>query len=122
MKPLGNILWFIFGGLWLGLEWLIAGLLLCCTIVLIPAGLQCFKLAGLAFFPFGKEIAYGGGTGSFILNLIWLVLFGWEIALTAVIAGIIMFITIIGIPFGRQSFKIAKLALMPFGSRISAPE
>lgn len=118
MKILGNILWFVFGGLWLGLEWLIAGLLLCCTIVLIPAGLQCFKLAGLSFLPFGKEIDYGGGTGSFLLNLLWIVLFGWEIALTALFAGIVMCVTIIGIPFGKQSFKIAKLALMPFGSKI----
>ncbi len=122
MKLLGNILWFIFGGLLLGLEWLIAGLLLCCTIVLIPAGLQCFKIAGLAFFPFGKEIDGGGGAGSFLLNLIWIVLFGWEIALTAVVAGILMFITIIGIPFGQQSFKIARLAFMPFGAEIRSPK
>lgn len=121
MRLLGNLLWLIFGGLLISLEWLLAGLLLCCTIIGLPAGLQCFKLAGFALFPFGKEVAYGGGTGSFLLNLLWIVLFGWEIALSALAAGAVMFVTVIGIPFAWQSFKIAKLAFMPFGATVRAP-
>lgn len=118
MKLIGNILWFILCGLWLGLAWAIVGLLLCLTIVLIPLGLQCFKIAQLTFFPFGKEIRFGTGAGSFLLNLVWILLFGWELALGAIIAGLLMFVTIVGIPFGFQSFKLAQLAFFPFGSTI----
>ncbi len=118
MTTLGNFLWFILCGLWLGLAWILCGLLLCCTIVLIPAGLQCFKIAQLAFLPFGKDIEYSGGSVSLLVNLLWIVLFGWEIALSAALGGIVFSLTIIGLPFGRQCFKIAQLALMPFGANI----
>ena len=82
----------------------------------IPVGMQCFKLAGLALFPFGKDVTYGGGLGSFLLNIIWAIFFGIPIALHSLLWGCIMCITIIGIPFGLQHFKMAKLALMPFGT------
>ena len=112
MSCLGNLLWFLCCGLWQGLLW-------CVTIVGIPIGLQCFKFASLAFFPFGKEVRYGGGTVSLLLNLIWILVSGIPLAVTAATNGILLCCTIIGIPFGLQCFKMAKLALMPFGTEVS---
>lgn len=118
MSILGNILWFICGGFLSGLSWVVAGCLRCISIVGIPLGLQCFKFATLAFFPFGKEIVYGAGATSLILNLIWLVISGIPMAIGNVVIGLACCIMIVGIPFGMQFFKIAKLALLPFGSRV----
>ena len=118
MTFLGNLLWFLFGGLIGGLGWTLAGCLWCITIVGIPVGLQCFKFAGLAFFPFGKEIVYGGSTFSVLVNIIWLLLSGLELAIGYVVLGCLWCITILGIPFGKQCFKLAKLALMPFGASV----
>ncbi len=118
MGCLGNIIWFIFGGFVMGISWLFAGLLWCITIVGIPIGLQCFKFAGLAFVPFGKEVEYGGGVGSLLLNILWILITGIPLAIEAAIIGVFFCITIIGIPFGLQCFKIAKLALMPFGASV----
>ena len=80
--------------------------------------MQCFKIAGLTFFPFGKEVQYGGGAGSFLLNLVWLILSGLPLALEHVVCGAFLCVTVIGIPFGMQHFKLAKLALMPFGAEV----
>lgn len=118
MSCLGNFLWFIFGGIWQGLGWSLAGLLWCITIVGIPIGVQCFKFASLAFFPFGKEIHYGGGAVSLIANVIWLIVSGVPLALSAVCNGLLLCLTVIGIPFGKQCFKMAKLALSPFGAEV----
>lgn len=118
MGCLGNILWFLFGGVWMGLGWLIVGGLWCVTIVGIPVGMQCFKFASLAFFPFGKQIQYGGGAASLLLNILWLIFGGVPLAAGAALNGCLFCVTIIGIPFGKQCFKIAKLALMPFGSSV----
>lgn len=118
MGCLGNLLWFVFCGLWQGLGWIGAGILWCITIVGIPVGCQCFKLAGLVFFPFGKEVQYGGGAMSLIANIIWLIVSGIPLAAGAVVNGLLLCITIIGIPFGLQCFKFAKLALMPFGAEV----
>lgn len=118
MSCFGNFLWFLFGGLIMGLSWLIVGMLWCITIVGIPVGVQCFKFASLSFCPFGKEIVYGGGAGSTLLNLLWLFFGGLEIAAVSAGVGLILCITIIGIPFGKQCFKIAKLALLPFGASV----
>ena len=119
MTILGNILWFIFGGFVSGIIWVLYGILWSITIVGIPIGAQCFKFAGLAFFPFGKEVSYGGGTVSLIANIIWLIVTGIPMAIGNAIWGCILCITIIGIPFGKQFFKIAKLSLMPFGATSS---
>ncbi|MBQ7761886.1 MAG: YccF domain-containing protein [Clostridia bacterium] len=118
MGCLGNLIWFLFGGIISGLSWLLSGCLWCVTIVGIPVGLQCFKFATLAFFPFGKEVVYGGGFGSLLLNIIWLIVTGIPLALEHVAFGIVFCITVIGIPFGLQHFKLAKLALMPFGAEV----
>lgn len=118
MRLIGNILWFIFGGLILGLSWFFAGIFWCITIIGIPWGLQCFKFATLAFAPFGKEIIYGGGVLSLLANIIWLLISGIPLAVEAFIIGCVFCITIVGIPFGKQCFKYAKLALMPFGATV----
>ena len=110
MTVIGNILWFLFGGLIGGLAWVLAGCLWCVTIIGIPVGLQCFKFASLAFFPFGKEVIYGGGGVSFLVNLIWIVFFGLEMAIGYVILGCLWCITLLGIPIGKQCFKMAKLS------------
>ena len=118
MNTLGNILWFIFGGLFSGILWLLAGLIWCITIIGIPIGLQCFKFASLVMWPFGKEIVYGSGMFSLLVNVIWIVFFGLEMAVANLILGCLWCITIIGIPFGKQFFKLAQLSLMPFGAQI----
>ena len=119
MGCLGNIIWLICGGFISGLTWLLVGCLWCITIVGIPIGVQCFKFASLAFFPFGKEVTYGGGVASFLLNIVWLLLSGLPLAIESAIFGVVLCITIVGIPFGLQHFKIAKLALMPFGASVN---
>lgn len=118
MEIFGNIIWFILGGWASGLAWVLAGCLWCITIVGIPVGMQCFKLAGLTFFPFGKEIVYGGGVVSLLLNIIWLIVSGIPLALGHVLMGCLLCLTLIGIPFGLQQFKLARLALMPFGASV----
>ena len=118
MGCLGNAVWFIFGVAVSGLSWCLAGCLWCVTVVGIPIGLQCFKLASLSFFPFGKEVIYGGGAGSFLLNIIWLLVSGLPLAAEHLCLGLFLCVTVVGIPFGLQQFKLAKLALMPFGAEV----
>lgn len=118
MGCIGNLLWFIFGGFWSGLSWCLVGLLWCITIVGIPIGKQCFKMAHLSFMPFGKNVEYGGGTVSFLVNLLWLIFGGLFMAIEFAAIGLVLCITFIGIPFGVQMFKLAKLALMPFGAEV----
>ena len=119
MRLLGNLLWAICGGLLSALSWVLAGLVLCITIIGIPLGKQCFKLAGLSLNPFGKTVTYEGEKFSATLgNIIWILVFGWEMALSNLICGLILCITIIGIPFGKQFFKLASVSLFPFGAII----
>lgn len=118
MGCLGNLIWFICGGALSGLSWCLAGCLWCITVVGIPVGIQCFKFASLSFFPFGKEVVYSGGTGSFPVNMIWLLVSGLPLALEHLVIGIALCVTVVGIPFGLQQLKLAKLALMPFGAEI----
>jgi len=121
MKLLGNIIWLIFGGLIVAFEYLVSSILLFITIIGIPFGLQTLKLAGLALWPFGKETRVNersSGCLSTSMNVIWLLFGGIWICLTHVVFGIILGITIIGIPFAQQHFKLATLALTPFGREI----
>jgi len=120
MGTLGNILWLIFGGLVSGLSWIVSGVLWCITIIGIPYGKQCFKFASLSFCPFGKEVVYGGGAVSTIANVIWLIFFGIWMALGHLAMGCLLYITILGIPFAKQYFKLAKLSLTPFGAQVVA--
>ena len=116
VRSIGNVLWFLFGGILSGLAWCLTGLLWCVTIIGIPIGLQCFKLSGMSFSPFGKEIVYAGGAVSFLVNVLWFLLSGLLLALENFMLGCLLCVTIVGIPFGKQFFKIAKLALAPFGA------
>ncbi len=118
MRLLGNILWFLFGGLINGISWFFAGIIWCITLIGIPYGRQCFKFAVLSFAPFGKEIQYGGGVPSVLANVIWILFFGIPMTIGNFFLGCMWFVTIIGIPFGLQCFKFAKLSLAPFGATI----
>ena len=119
MGCIGNLLWFVFGGLGLGLSWVLVGCLWCITIVGIPFGMQCFKIAGLAFFPFGKQVASSGGSvPGLIGNILWILFGGLFLALEAALVGLVFCVTIIGIPFGLQCFKLARLALSPFDTTV----
>ncbi len=117
MKSLGNIIWFIFVGFISFLVWTFFGLLLYITIIGIPLGRQCFKIAELIVFPFNRNVETNFNAHP-IANIIWLILLGWEIAIGYVVASFILCITIIGIPFAKQCFKIVLLALMPFGAEV----
>jgi uncharacterized membrane protein YccF (DUF307 family) len=121
MKILGNIIWLLFGGLLSALEYLVSSICLIVTIIGIPFGLQTLKLARLTLWPFGSEVRERkGAVGclSTIMNLIWLLIGGLWICITHILFGILLAITIIGIPFAKQHFKLALLALTPFGREI----
>ena len=118
MRTIANILWIIFGGLLLSISWMLVGIILCVTILGIPLGIQCFKFAGLMLAPFGREVVYSDSTGSFILNILWIIFFGWGLAVSSFVIGLLWCLTIIGIPIGLQVFKFSKLALMPFGAEV----
>lgn len=118
MGFVGNLLWFILGGEIMGLLWIIIGLLWCCTIVGIPVGVQCFKMAKLTIWPFGRDVVFNDSTMSIFLNIIWIILSGAELAIANLTMAVIFCCTLIGIPFGIQYFKLAKLALLPFGAVI----
>jgi len=121
---LGNLLWLVFGGLLSSLGYLIGGLLLCCTVIGIPFGLQCFRMAGAVLAPFGKDIVTvpsESGTLGLLFNVLWIVFCGWEIALMHMAAAIVCGITIIGIPFAVQHIKLIAIALLPFGHTLRAP-
>lgn len=121
MKLLGNVIWILFGGLFIALYYFMFGLLLCLTVVGIPFGLQLMKIAGFALWPFGHEVQAGpqdSGCLSVCMNILWIIFGGIEIALTHLGLGVAFCVTIIGIPFGLQHFKMALLALVPFGKII----
>ncbi|MCF7803524.1 MAG: YccF domain-containing protein [Candidatus Marinimicrobia bacterium] len=119
MSLLGNLLWIIFGGgIFIFLEYMISGLLMCLTIIGIPFGIQSMKLSILGLFPFGVKIEHGNSADSplsLIMNVIWILLGGIWISLTHVIFAILTAVTIIGIPFAKQHLKLARLAFTPFG-------
>lgn len=121
MKILGNILWLILGGLVIALIYYFVGLLMCLTFIGIPFGLQLFKLGTYALWPFGRELVNGPGEPgcvSVVMNLIWILLGWWEIAVIHLFCALICFISIIGIPWGVQHFKMAIASVFPFGKEI----
>lgn len=118
MKVIGNILWLLFTGLWTGLMYCLLGIVWCITIIGIPFGKQCFKIGKLMFWPFGRRVDAHFGKHA-ILNIIWIIFGGLELAIVFAFLGLIWCITIVGIPFGKQCFKFAKLAFMPFGAEIT---
>lgn len=121
MKFLGNILWLLFGGLMIAIEYLLMGVIFIIFIITIPFGLQCFKLARLAIWPFGSEVVYmenSPGCLSTVMNALWFITGGIIVSLTHIFWGIILCITVVGIPFGMQHFKMVPLALFPFGKQV----
>ncbi len=121
MNFIGNILWLILGGFIIALEYFISSILLMITIIGIPFGVQTLKLASLSLWPFGRGNVYieqPSGCLTTLMNILWLLLGGIWIALTHLIIGLILSITIIGIPFGMQHFKLASLSLTPFGRNV----
>ena len=121
MKILGNVLWLILGGIIIAIEYFVGSLVLIITIIGIPFGIQTIKLGVLALWPFGKttvQSSRSGGCLYILFNIIWLLFGGIWIALSHFLFGLILLITIIGIPFGLQHFKLASLALTPFGRDI----
>lgn len=121
MSTLGNILWFILGGLLMGILYFLSGLLMCVTIIGIPFGLQMFKIAGYVMLPFGRHMQSVKPSMSclaLVFNILWIVMGWWELALAHCIIGLVLCLTIIGIPFGMQHFKIAVGTLLPFGQEI----
>jgi len=118
MSVLGNIIWLIFGGFFAGLGYILGGLSLCLTIIGIPFGVQTIKVGVATMTPFGREIVEvenNNETLTLIFNVIWVVLFGWEIAIAHLVSAAILAITIIGIPFAAQHMKLLSLSIWPFG-------
>ena len=121
MKILGNLIWLLLGGFATAIEYFTSGVALMLTIIGIPFGLQIMKLGVLALWPFGSRVVrteMAGGCLSTLMNLIWVIFFGIWIALTHIFFGLLLFITIIGIPWGKQHFKLAGIAITPFGRTI----
>lgn len=121
MNLIGNVIWLIFGGLVTGVGYILGGLSMLVTIIGIPFGLQAIKLGAATLMPFGRQIRSRSGSGGFLetlFNVIWLILFGWEIALAHLLHGLLLAITIIGLPFAKQHFKMIPLALFPFGKEL----
>ena len=117
MKTLGNIIWFLLFGLWDGLVCFLLGLICCVTLVGIPFGIALIRIAKLTFLPFGKKVTTNFSKHP-VGNVIWLVLGGAEVALVYAIIGVVLCVTLIGIPFGKQCFKLMKLTALPFGATV----
>lgn len=122
MRTLLNIIWFLFSGLWLWIGYMVAGVIACIFIVTIPFGIASFRIADYAAFPFGREVVDRPTSGVLAIlgNIIWLVVAGWWLALTHIITGVALCITIIGIPMGIANFKLIPVSLMPLGKQIVA--
>lgn len=122
MSLIGNIIWLIFGGFLSGMGYILGGLLVCLTIIGIPVGKQAIKLGIATMAPFGKEIVatdQAAEIGNILVNILWAILFGWEIAVSHLVHGLVLAITIVGLPFARQHFKLIPIALAPFGREIN---
>ncbi len=121
MNTLGNIIWLVFGGILIALEYFVASILLFFTIIGIPFGIQTMKMASVALWPFDKEVVSSGSSNgclSTLMNLIWIFIGGIWISISHLLFGILFSITIIGLPWGIQHFKLAALALTPFGKEV----
>ncbi len=121
MSFLGNVIWLVFGGFLTGVGYIFGGLMICLTVIGIPFGIQSIKLGLASFAPFGKEIVERRGANDtlhLVFNVVWLVLFGWEIAIAHLLSALLLAITIIGLPFAKQHLKLLPLALLPFGREL----
>lgn len=120
MSLLGNIIWLVFGGFVAGLEYIFGGAVLCLTIIGIPFGLQSIKLGLATFAPFGKKVVDAEHQGflGLLFDVVWIVLFGWEIALTHLLFALLLALTVVGIPFAKQHLKLVPVALFPFNKNL----
>ena len=121
VRVIGNILWLVLAGIWMAIGYVMSGIVMCITIIGIPFGIQSFKLAGYALWPFGRTVLYRtdrDSSLSLLGNVIWIVLAGFWLAIGHLVTGLLLCLTIIGIPFGIASFKLARLALTPFGKTV----
>ena len=121
MKFLGNLIWLLFGGFFLALGYILAGVILCITIIGIPFGIQLIRIGSFVLWPFGRVVRSKErtvGCLSTFMNVLWIFFFGLYIALGHVVIGAVFCLTIIGIPFGMQHFKLAAIALTPFGHEV----
>ncbi|MGB7448549.1 MAG: YccF domain-containing protein [Ornithinimicrobium sp.] len=120
MRTLGNILWLLLAGWWLALSYVVAGVIACVLIITIPFGIASFRLASYVLWPFGRRTVFRPDAGVFsvIGNVLWIVVLGWELALAHLVAGLLLCLTVIGIPFGIACWKMVPLAFVPLGQRI----
>jgi uncharacterized membrane protein YccF (DUF307 family) len=120
VRTLLNLLWFFFSGVWLAIGYAVAGVILCLLIITIPFGVACFRLAGFVIWPFGRSLVPkpGAGAPSAVANVIWFVLVGLWMALAHLVLGLVLCLTIIGIPLGLGNFKLAAVAIAPLGKEI----
>jgi len=120
VRTLGNVLWLVLAGWWLALLYVLAGLLAIALVITIPFGIAAFRLAGYTLWPFGRRVVVSRGAGvpSVLGNILWIVLFGWQLAIAHVLAGVLLLLTVVGIPLGLAAIKIAVLALVPLGTRV----
>jgi len=121
MSLLGNLVFFVFGGFIIFLGYVLGGILLCLTIIGIPFGLMCFRLAGSVLAPFGKEVCETeppGGALTMIMNILWIILPGLELAVFHLVMALIFALSIIGLPIAAQHLKMTRLALLPFGFEV----
>jgi uncharacterized membrane protein YccF (DUF307 family) len=124
VRTLLNIVWLVLSGLWLAIAYAVAGVVACLLIITIPFGIQAFKLAGFSLWPFGRAVVKrpDAGAGSVIGNILWLVLFGWWLAILHLITALALAITIIGLPFAWANVKLVPMALWPFGREVVAAD
>ena len=122
VRTLLNVIWFVFSGFWLWLAYMLAGIICCVLIITIPWGIASFRMANYAAWPFGREVINKprAGVFSFLGNVIWIIAAGWWLALTHIVTGLLLCITIIGIPLGIANFKLIPISLMPLGKDIVA--
>ncbi|GAA2275114.1 YccF domain-containing protein [Glycomyces scopariae] len=120
MKTILNIIWFVLAGLWLAIGYFVAGLVFCIFIVTIPFGIANMRLAGYVLWPFGRTVVYDRQAGclTLVANLLWLILFGWELAVAHLVTGLLLAITVIGLPLAVANWKMVPLALWPLGARV----
>ena len=120
MRVILNVIWLVLCGWWMAILYILAGIVAFILIITIPFGIAAFRIAGYVIWPFGRSVVMRRdfGVGALIGNIIWIVLFGWELAIGHLVAGIALCITIIGIPLGLANFKLIPISLIPLGVRI----
>jgi uncharacterized membrane protein YccF (DUF307 family) len=120
VRTVGNVLWFVLAGLWLAIGYVVAGVVAFVLLVTIPFGIASFRLAGYVLWPFGRTVVWKpqAGIWSLIGNVVWIVVVGWELAVAHVVAGLLLCVTIVGIPLGLAAFKMVPLALIPLGREV----